>query len=79
MSKKRRNHSPSPKAKVALEAAREERTTTEIAREYGVHVNQVSAWKRLLLAANGGESRFRTCPSVRIDRSLRWPHHQTFA
>ena len=43
MSRKRRNHSPAFKAKVALEAAREERTTAEIAREYGVHANQVSA------------------------------------
>lgn len=49
MSRKRRNHSPAFKAKVALEAAREERTTAEIAREYGVHANQVTAWKRQLL------------------------------
>jgi len=49
MSKKRRNHSPAFKAKVALEAARNERTTAEIALEYGVHANQVSAWKRQLL------------------------------
>lgn len=49
MSKKRRNHSPAFKAKVALEAARNERTTAEIAVEYGVHANQVSAWKRQLL------------------------------
>ena len=49
MSKKRRNHSPAFKAKVALEAARNERTTAEIALEYGVHANQMSAWKRQLL------------------------------
>jgi len=49
MSRKRRNHSPAFKAKVALEAAREERTTAEIAREFGVHANQVTAWKRQLL------------------------------
>ena len=49
MSKKRRNHSPAFKAKVALEAARGERTTAELAVEYGVHANQVSAWKRQLL------------------------------
>jgi len=49
MNKKRRNHSPAFKAKVALEAARNERTTAEIALEYGVHANQVSAWKRQLL------------------------------
>ena len=47
--KSRRNHAPAFKAKVALEAAREERTITEISREYGVHVNQIRAWKRQLL------------------------------
>jgi transposase-like protein len=39
----------SGKAKVALEAAKEERTLAELSREYGVHVNQISAWKRQLL------------------------------
>ena len=59
--KSRRNHAPSFKAKVALEAAREESTVTELSRKYGVHVNQVRAWKEQLLAgavelfASGGE------------------------
>ena len=52
MKRKRRNHSPEFKAKVALEAAREEKTIAELAREYGVHANQVGAWKRQLLAAS---------------------------
>jgi transposase len=47
--KSRRNHAPAFKAKVALEAAREESTVTEISRKYGVHVNQVRAWKEQLL------------------------------
>ncbi len=47
--KTRRNHAPAFKAKVALEAAREEGTVTEISRKYGVHVNQVRAWKEHLL------------------------------
>jgi transposase-like protein len=49
MKKNRRNHSPAFKAKVALEAAKEERTLAELSQEYGVHVNQISAWKRQLL------------------------------
>lgn len=49
MQKSRRNHAPAFKAKVALEAAKEERTITELSREYGVHVNQIRAWKRQLL------------------------------
>ena len=51
MKKIRKNHSPAFKAKVALEAAKEERTVAELSREYGVHVNQIRAWKRQLLDA----------------------------
>ncbi len=49
MKKHRRNHSPAFKAKVALEAAKEERTIAELSRHYGVHANQIRAWKRQLL------------------------------
>ena len=49
MKKNRRNHAPAFKAKVALEAAKDERTIAELSREYGVHVNQIRAWKRQLL------------------------------
>ena len=49
MKKNRRNHSPAFKAKVALEAAKEERTIAELSRHYGVHANQISTWKRQLL------------------------------
>jgi transposase-like protein len=48
--KSRRNHAPAFKAKVALEAAREESSITELSRKHGVHVNQIGAWKRQLLA-----------------------------
>jgi transposase len=44
--KRRRQHSAELKARVALEAIQERRTTNEIAAEYGVHPTQVSAWKR---------------------------------
>ena len=54
MKRKRRNHSPEFKAKVALEAAREEKTIAELAREYGVHANQIGAWKRQLLEGAAG-------------------------
>ena len=52
--KSRRNHAPEFKAKVALEAAREEVTITELARKYGLHTNQIRAWKEQLLAGAGG-------------------------
>jgi len=42
----RRNHSPAFKAKVALEALKEEATVAEIAAKYSVHPNLVTQWKR---------------------------------
>ena len=49
MKKPRRNHSAGFKAKVALEAAKEEKTLAELAQQYEVHVKQISAWKQQLL------------------------------
>jgi transposase-like protein len=49
MSGKRRSISASFKAKVALAAARGDQTTAELAAKFGVHGNQVSAWKKQLL------------------------------
>ncbi len=49
MSKKRRNHKPSFKAKIALAAIRGDQTISEIASQYGVHPNQVSSWKKIAL------------------------------
>ena len=42
MRRKRRNHSSAFKAKVALEAAKEEKTLAELAQQYELHVNQIS-------------------------------------
>ena len=49
MKKSCRNHAPARKARVALEAAREEKAIAELGRECAVHVNQVRARKRQLL------------------------------
>jgi transposase len=43
---KRKNHAPEFKAKVALEAIREEMTLSELSKKYGVHATQISTWKR---------------------------------
>ena len=44
----RRNHSPTFKAKVALEAMAEGRTVADIATKYDVHPNQVTDWRNQL-------------------------------
>jgi transposase len=44
----RRNHSPAFKAKVALEALREQESVAEIARRHKLHANVVANWKRQL-------------------------------
>ena len=49
MARKRRRHSNQFKFKVALEAAKGHKTLNEIASEYNLHPNQVSAWKKKLL------------------------------
>ena len=46
MSKRpRRNHTASLKAKVALASVKGEKTLAELAQQYDVHPNQITAWK----------------------------------
>lgn len=66
MKKTRRNHAPEFKAKVALEAAREESTITELSRKYRVHARAIRAWKDQLLA--GATGLFATGTEVTRDQ-----------
>ena len=50
MPRSRKNHPPSLKAKVAIEAIRGHKTTAEIAQAYAVHPTQVGGWKKQALA-----------------------------
>lgn len=50
MGRKRRKFTDKFKAKVALEAVRGVKTLSELASAYEVHPNQVSEWKKQLLA-----------------------------
>lgn len=58
MRRKRRNHSPAFKAKVALAALKGERTLAELAQQFDVHANQITQWKRQLL--EGAAQSFET-------------------
>jgi len=50
----RRTHNPAFKAKVALAAIKGEKTLAELAQQYDVHPNQITAWKAHLLDGAAG-------------------------
>ena len=50
MAGKRRVFGPVFKAKVALAAAKGDRTTAQLASQFGIHTSQVTAWKKQLMA-----------------------------
>ena len=67
----RRNHSPAFKAKVALAAIKGERTIAQLADQFDVHPNQITAWKAQLEGGasdvfGGGGSAALASPSVDV-------------
>ncbi len=48
MRRKRGNHSPDFKAKVALAALKGEKTLAQLSSEFDVHVNQIKTWRNQL-------------------------------
>jgi len=47
--RKRRNHAPEFKAKVAIAALKGDKTLAELAQQFDVHPNQITDWKTQLL------------------------------
>jgi transposase len=71
---KRKNHSPEFKARVALEAIREEMTLAELSKKYGVHPTQIGTWKRAVLSDKCAQVSFFQQPQSvrpRQDRATR--------
>ena len=52
--RKRRNHTPAFKAKVALAALRGERTLADLAEQFDLHPNQIQDWKKRLVEGADG-------------------------
>ncbi len=50
----RRTHSPVFKVKVALAALKGEKTLADLAQQYEVHTNQITAWKAQLVEGAAG-------------------------
>ena len=51
MANVRKRHTAEFKAKVAVEAIRQQKAANELTTEYGVHASQINIWKKQALAA----------------------------
>jgi len=65
----RRTHTPAFKARVALAAVREDKTMAELCRQFELHPNQITEWKRQLLEHAADAAVAPTQPS-------RWTWHR---
>jgi len=73
---KRKRYSKDFKARVALEAIKEQKTAAELASEYEVHVSQINTWKKQALEAmpevfGGGQAQEEERREAERDRLYR--------
>lgn len=73
MGKKRQSYSGPFKAKVVLEALREQDTMAVLSSRYGVHANVIAKWKRVARQGladllGGSQARVRACDERELSR-----------
>jgi transposase len=77
MKKSRTRYTPEFKAKVAIAALREQATIPELAKQFGVHPNQIYTWKREFIEkaarvfANGAEAASESGSGEREEQLLK--------
>jgi len=74
MGRIRKSYSPAFKAKVALEAIKEEETVAELASRYSVHPIQIRRWKKACNSEKLSLSCYWYLSIISFDEQSSFPH-----